>query len=103
MDTNTPPELDWNTQQKPSATHTHPFPLPTAPRQRGKRLRTDPSMDYQLWQEEGYRMLCGNTAMEAILRIARTTATRFKMQGPFTSIPDTRRGSGPPRSLQFVS
>ena len=80
VDTNTQSGLESYTRQD-SGIHTRRFPLPLAPRQRGKRLKTDPSLDCRLCQEEGCSMLCGCVAMEVVLSIAKTTATRFQMQG----------------------
>ena len=85
IDADTPSGLDQYIPPTPGTSRSHQLPLPLAPRHYGKRLRTDPSLDYQLClelcQEEGCFMLCGNAAMVAILGIAMTTATWFQMQG----------------------
>ena len=86
VDTNTPSGLDWYTLQDPGI-HTGRSPLPLDPRQRGKRLKTDPSLDCRLCQKEGCYMLCGNVAMEVVLNVTKTTATRFQMQAAINANP----------------
>ena len=77
VDTNTPSGLEWYTPACDPSSRITGSPLPLAPSQRSKRLKTDPSLDCRLCQKEGCFMICGNAV---VLSATKCASTRFQMQ-----------------------